>query len=138
MGSTLADVRTAQEIREAADRDPAVAAALDLVEAVARGVDLFDCVAPTRNGRQGTAFTSDGKLNVRRAELRADPRPLDETCECSTCARFSRAYIRHLFTSDEVLGLLGLYHSTDRIWPDEEVGLGPVDGRHGQADRQRG
>jgi queuine tRNA-ribosyltransferase len=77
----------------------------DLIEAVARGVDLFDCVAPTRNGRQGTAFTSDGKLNVRRAELRADPRPLDEGCECSTCARFSRAYIRHLFASDEVLGL---------------------------------
>ena len=77
----------------------------DLIEAVARGVDLFDCVAPTRNGRQGTAFTSDGKLNVRRAELRNDPRPLDDTCDCSTCARFSRAYIRHLFTSDEVLGL---------------------------------
>jgi queuine tRNA-ribosyltransferase len=77
----------------------------DLIEGVARGVDLFDCVAPTRNGRQGTAFTSDGKLNVRRAELRSDPRPLDETCECSTCTRFSRAYIRHLFASDEVLGL---------------------------------
>jgi queuine tRNA-ribosyltransferase len=77
----------------------------DLIEGVTRGVDLFDCVAPTRNGRQGTAFTSDGKLNVRRAELRADPRPLDESCGCTTCARFSRAYIRHLFTSDEVLGL---------------------------------
>jgi queuine tRNA-ribosyltransferase len=77
----------------------------DLIEGVARGVDLFDCVAPTRNGRQGTAFTCEGKLNVRRAELRTDPRPLDETCDCSTCARFSRAYIRHLFTSDEVLGL---------------------------------
>jgi queuine tRNA-ribosyltransferase len=77
----------------------------DLIEGVARGVDLFDCVAPTRNGRQGTAFTSDGKLNVKRAELRADPRPLDDGCECSTCARFSRAYIRHLFASDEVLGL---------------------------------
>ena len=77
----------------------------DLLEGVARGVDLFDCVAPTRNGRQGTAFTSDGKLNVRRAELRNDPRPLDEGCECTTCARFSRAYIRHLFASEEVLGL---------------------------------
>ncbi len=77
----------------------------DLIEGVARGVDLFDCVAPTRNGRQGTAFTTDGKLNVRRAELRSDPRPLDEACECSTCTRFSRAYIRHLFASDEVLGL---------------------------------
>ena len=77
----------------------------DLIEGVGRGVDLFDCVAPTRNGRQGTAFTTDGKLNVRRAELRSDPRPLDEACECSTCTRFSRAYIRHLFASDEVLGL---------------------------------
>jgi queuine tRNA-ribosyltransferase len=77
----------------------------DLIEGVARGVDLFDCVAPTRNGRQGTAFTSDGKLNVRRAELRTDPRPLDDTCQCSTCTRFSRGYIRHLFAADEVLGL---------------------------------
>jgi queuine tRNA-ribosyltransferase len=77
----------------------------DLFVGVARGVELFDCGAPTRNGRQGTAFTSDANLNVGRAELRADPRPLDEGCECSTCARFSRAYIRHLFASEEVLGL---------------------------------
>ena len=77
----------------------------DLVEGVRRGVDLFDCVAPTRMGRNGTAFTSDGRLNVRRAELRADPRPLDETCDCSTCQRFSRAYIRHLFVAEEILGL---------------------------------
>jgi queuine tRNA-ribosyltransferase len=77
----------------------------DLVEGVRRGVDLFDCVAPTRMGRNGTAFTSEGRLNVRRAELRADPAPLDRHCRCSTCARFSRAYIRHLFVADEVLGL---------------------------------
>jgi queuine tRNA-ribosyltransferase len=77
----------------------------DLVEGVRRGVDLFDCVAPTRMGRNGTAFTSDGRVNVRRAELKADPRPLDETCDCSTCKRFSRAYIRHLFVADEILGL---------------------------------
>jgi queuine tRNA-ribosyltransferase len=77
----------------------------DLVEGVRRGVDLFDCVAPTRMGRNGTAFTSDGRLNVRRAELRADPRPLDESCDCSTCQRFSRAYIRHLFVAEEILGL---------------------------------
>ena len=77
----------------------------DLVEGVRRGVDLFDCVAPTRMGRNGTAFTSDGRVNVRRAELRSDPRPLDETCECSTCTRFSRAYLRHLFVADEILGL---------------------------------
>ena len=77
----------------------------DLVEGVRRGVDMFDCVAPTRMGRNGTAFTADGRVNVRRAELKADRRPLDETCECSTCKRFSRAYIRHLFVADEILGL---------------------------------
>src|SRR4029453_13076409 len=77
----------------------------DLVEGVRRGVDLFDCVAPTRMGRNGTAFTSDGRVNVRRAELRADPRPLDETWDCTPCARFSRAYLRHLFVADEILGL---------------------------------
>jgi queuine tRNA-ribosyltransferase len=68
-------------------------------------VDLFDCVAPTRMGRNGTAFTSEGRLNVRRADLRADPRPLDPACACATCTRFSRAYIRHLFVADELLGL---------------------------------
>ncbi|MGQ0642980.1 MAG: tRNA guanosine(34) transglycosylase Tgt [Gemmatimonadaceae bacterium] len=77
----------------------------DLVHAVRRGFDLFDCVAPTRMGRNGTAFTSDGRVNVRNAELRRDERPLDATCNCSTCRRFSRAYLRHLFTADEVLGL---------------------------------
>ncbi|MFL5578699.1 MAG: tRNA guanosine(34) transglycosylase Tgt [Gemmatimonadaceae bacterium] len=84
----------------------------DLVEGVRRGVDLFDCVAPTRMGRNGTAFTSDGRLNVKRAELRRDPRPLDETCGCASCRRFSRAYIRHLFLADEMLGarLLSLHN----------------------------
>jgi queuine tRNA-ribosyltransferase len=77
----------------------------DLIHAVARGVDLFDCVAPTRMGRNGTAFTADGRVNVRNAELRRDERPLDATCNCATCRRFSRAYLRHLFAADEVLGL---------------------------------
>jgi queuine tRNA-ribosyltransferase len=77
----------------------------DLVEGVLRGVDLFDCVAPTRMGRNGTAFTNDGRLNIKRAEYRADPRPIDDACECSACRRFSRAYIRHLYVSDEILGL---------------------------------
>jgi len=77
----------------------------DLVEAVRRGVDLFDCVAPTRMGRNGAAFTRDGRLNIKRAEFRTDPRPVDEECDCSACRRFSRAYVRHLFTSDEILGL---------------------------------
>ncbi len=77
----------------------------DIVEGILRGVDLFDCVAPTRMGRNGTAFTRDGRINIKRSEFRNDPRPLDETCACSACRRFSRAYIRHLFTSDEILGL---------------------------------
>ncbi|MEX2152336.1 MAG: tRNA guanosine(34) transglycosylase Tgt [Gemmatimonadaceae bacterium] len=77
----------------------------DLVEGVRRGIDLFDCVAPTRMGRNGAAFTSDGRLNIKRTEFRTDPRPLDEQCDCSACRRFSRAYLRHLFVADEMLGL---------------------------------
>jgi queuine tRNA-ribosyltransferase len=84
----------------------------DLLAAIQRGVDLFDCVAPTRMGRNGTAFTSAGRLNIRRADLRTDNRPVDPQCDCSTCARFSRAYIRHLFAADEMLGprLLSLHN----------------------------
>jgi queuine tRNA-ribosyltransferase len=77
----------------------------DLVEGVRRGVDLFDCVAPTRMGRNGAVFTTDGRLNIKRAEFRADKRPLDTECDCAACRRFSRAYIRHLFLADEILGL---------------------------------
>jgi queuine tRNA-ribosyltransferase len=84
----------------------------DVIEGIRRGVDLFDCVAPTRMGRNGAAFTIDGRLNIKRAEYRNDPKPLDESCDCSACARFSRAYIRHLFVSDEILGhrLLSLHN----------------------------
>ena len=77
----------------------------DLIEGVARGVDMFDCVAPTRMGRNGTAFTSDGRLNLKNARNRDDQSPIDESCGCTACRRFSRAYIRHLVTSDEILGL---------------------------------
>lgn len=77
----------------------------DLVEGVARGVDLFDCVAPTRMGRNGAAFTSGGRLNLRNAVHRTDGRPLEAECGCATCRRFSRAYLRHLIVTDEVLGL---------------------------------
>jgi queuine tRNA-ribosyltransferase len=77
----------------------------DIIEGIRRGVDLFDCVAPTRMGRNGTVFTPDGRLNIKRTEFRNDPRPLDETCSCAACSRFTRAYIRHLFVSDELLGL---------------------------------
>jgi len=77
----------------------------DLIEAISRGVDLFDCVAPTRMGRNGAVFTRDGRLNIKRTEFRTDPKPLDPDCDCAACTRFSRAYLRHLFVSDEILGL---------------------------------
>jgi len=84
----------------------------DLLEGIRRGVDLFDCVAPTRMGRNGTAFTADGRVNIRRGSLREDAGPLDPTCDCPTCRRFSRAYLRHLFVADEMLGprLLSLHN----------------------------
>jgi len=75
----------------------------DLVEAVARGVDLFDCVLPTRNARNGQAFTSAGTLTIKQTRYARDPAPLDEACGCATCRRFSRAYLRHLFTVGELL-----------------------------------
>ena len=77
----------------------------DLVEGVARGVDLFDCVAATRNGRHGSAWTATGRVNIRRADHRTAELPLDPACDCATCARFSRGYLRHLFVAGEMLGL---------------------------------
>jgi queuine tRNA-ribosyltransferase len=74
----------------------------DLLEAVARGVDLFDCVLPTRNARNGQLFTSRGRLSIRNARHRRDPRPPDPDCGCSTCVRTSRAYLRHLHLSAEM------------------------------------
>ncbi len=82
----------------------------DLIEAVARGVDMFDCVLPTRNGRTGQAFTSRGKVNVKNAKYARDARPLDEDCACSVCRRHSRAYLRHLYMTGEMLGGVLLTH----------------------------
>ena len=82
----------------------------DLVEAVARGVDMFDCVLPTRNGRTGQAFTSLGKLNIKNARYALDQRPLDEACQCSVCRRHSRAFLRHLYLSGEMLASILLTH----------------------------
>jgi queuine tRNA-ribosyltransferase len=77
----------------------------DLVMAVAAGVDMFDCVLPTRNGRNGNAFTRQGAVRLRNACHAEDPRPIDESCDCEACAGgFSRAYLRHLFMADEMLG----------------------------------
>ena len=76
-----------------------------VLEVVARGVDMFDCVLPTRTARTGSALTWAGRLNLRNAAYRTDPRPLDDECDCPACERFSRAYIRHLVTQRELLGL---------------------------------
>ena len=77
----------------------------DLLEGIARGVDLFDCVAATRNGRHGTAWLPTGRLNVRGAMNRTSDGPLDPECDCETCTTFSRGYLRHLFVVEEILGL---------------------------------
>ncbi len=84
----------------------------DLVEAVARGVDLFDCVLPTRNARNGQCFTADGPVTIKNARYARDGGPLDPDCTCYTCRRFSRAYLRHLFVSEELLAyrLLSLHN----------------------------
>jgi len=84
----------------------------DIVEAVARGIDLFDCVVPTRNSRNGTVYTSRGKLVVKNAAHARDPGPIDPDCGCETCRRYSRSYIRHLFNTGEMSGpRLATYHS---------------------------
>jgi queuine tRNA-ribosyltransferase len=75
---------------------------IDLVESVARGIDMFDCVMPTRNARNGQLFTSEGKLNIKNARYADDERPADPSCTCYTCRRFSRAYLRHLFMAGEI------------------------------------
>jgi queuine tRNA-ribosyltransferase len=76
----------------------------DIVEAVSRGIDMFDCVMPTRNARNGWLFTRNGDLKIRNARYKDDPRPLDEHCACHTCRHFSRAYLHHLQRLNEILG----------------------------------
>jgi queuine tRNA-ribosyltransferase len=76
-----------------------------ILEVIERGIDMFDCVLPTRLGRTGTALTATGRLNLRNAALARDPRPLDESCQCPACVKFTRAYIRHLVNQQELLGM---------------------------------
>jgi queuine tRNA-ribosyltransferase len=84
----------------------------NLVEAVARGADLFDCVMPTRNARNGVLFTTFGKLSIKQNRYRADDGPIDPECGCSVCRRFSRAYLRHLYQSNEILAsVLNTWHN---------------------------
>jgi queuine tRNA-ribosyltransferase len=83
-----------------------------VLEVIERGIDMFDCVLPTRTARTGSALTWEGRLNLRNARFARDPRPLDEGCTCPACARFSRAYVRHLINQQELLGprLLSLHN----------------------------
>jgi queuine tRNA-ribosyltransferase len=82
----------------------------DLIEAVYRGVDMFDCVMPTRNGRTGSAFTARGKINIRNAKFAIDTEPLDVECACSVCRRYSKAYLRHLYQAKEMLAATLISH----------------------------
>jgi queuine tRNA-ribosyltransferase len=84
----------------------------NILEAVRRGVDLFDCVMPTRNGRHGHLFTSKGIININNSKYEKDLSPIDEECDCPVCQKHSRAYIRHLFRAQEILGLrLAVMHN---------------------------
>jgi queuine tRNA-ribosyltransferase len=76
-----------------------------ILRVIGAGIDMFDCVLPTRTARTGSALTATGRLNLRNARFARDPRPLEEGCPCPACARFSRAYLRHLINQDELFGL---------------------------------
>jgi queuine tRNA-ribosyltransferase len=95
----------------------------DLVGGVARGVDMFDCVLPTRSGRTGQAFTRRGQVNIKNARHAEDQRPLDEACSCPACSRFSRAYLHHLFRADEVQGLMLLSWHNLQYYQDLMAGM---------------
>ena len=105
----------------------------DIVEAVSRGVDMFDCVLPTRNARNGTTFTRNGKLVVKNRTYAEDLRPLDGACSCEVCRTFSRAYIRHLFQAGELLGpRLATFHSlTFYVGMMRDMRQAILDGRFG-------
>jgi queuine tRNA-ribosyltransferase len=95
---------------------------IGILEVVERGIDMFDCVLPTRVGRTGSALTREGRLNLRNARFARDPRPLDEDCPCSACRRFSRAYLRHLINQQELFGLILLSEHNVRFLLDLTAG----------------
>ncbi len=96
---------------------------LDLVRSVARGIDMFDCVMPTRSGRTAKGFTRRGEVNLRNARHALDPRPLDVACGCTACTRFSRAYLHHLFKAEEMLAGMLLTEHNVRFYQDLMAGL---------------
>jgi queuine tRNA-ribosyltransferase len=95
----------------------------DIVGAVMRGVDMFDCVLPTRSGRTAQGFTRRGAVNIRNARHAEDTRPLDSECSCPACTKFSRAYLHHLFKADEIQGLMLLTWHNLRYYQDLMAGL---------------
>ncbi|WP_422365796.1 tRNA guanosine(34) transglycosylase Tgt [Pelagibius sp.] len=95
----------------------------DIVGAVQRGIDMFDCVLPTRSGRTGQAFTRRGSVNIRNARHQDDPRPLDPDCPCPTCADYSRAYLHHLFKAKEMLGPILLTRHNLHYYQELMAGL---------------
>ncbi len=106
----------------------------DVLEAVEAGYDLFDCVMPTRNARNGTLFTSQGRVSIQRAEFRADDSPLDPECNCYTCRNFPKAYLRHLYLSGEILGMVlnTIHNLTFYMDFFRKMRLAIIEGRFGQ------
>jgi queuine tRNA-ribosyltransferase len=104
----------------------------DIVGAVLRGIDMFDCVMPTRSGRTGKGFTRRGEVNIRNARLADDPRSLDERCKCPVCTNYSRAYIHHLVKAQEILGPMLLtwhnvqYYQDLMWWLKKSIGEGTL------------
>ena len=95
----------------------------DLIEGVIRGVDMFDCVLPTRLARHGNCFTRNGRINIKNAKYKEDFTPIEDTCDCYTCKNFTKAYVRHLITSGEVNGgrLLSIHNIRFLIKEMEEI-----------------
>ena len=96
---------------------------IDLLESIERGIDIFDCVLPTRIARHGQAFTRTGKINLNNKKFMEDEKPIDEECDCYTCKNHTRAYLRHLITTDEMLGgrLLSIHNLRFLIKMMEEI-----------------
>ena len=96
---------------------------IDILEGVSRGIDMFDCVLPTRLARHGNAFTSTGKINIKNLKYKEDFTSIEDTCDCYTCKNYTKAYIRHLITSNEVLGgrLLSIHNIRFLIRLTEEI-----------------
>jgi queuine tRNA-ribosyltransferase len=112
---------------------------IDLLIGIAAGIDMFDCVLPTRNGRNASAFTSNGPLRLRNACHQDDPASVDSECDCYTCRNFSRAYLHHLFDANEMLGptLLSLHNVAYYLRLMDDARLAITERRYSQFMDQR-